>query len=1366
MRVIQPVGLSDIRKAEQGIPTVSGPLTFFQFLWRYPIFLLAFGPPIFRLPDVGAAGAATAQAHADMWNVFQVGWIAAIALIATIRLAATRSIRIPRQVRVILSLILFLGLLLLASVAYSPGRVVSLEMAIVYFLTLICVFEFVVQVHRHPPGWMQCMLFLRQIYCLLLILTLLTLLFRPSVVMAHIPDAGVRLIGGRVGESGIVPEVIAIISAYTFLHSLEPKPRALLFFLVGVAATAASQMRGAEIALFLALVAIGVGWAKTSRRAAHLFVAASCGIVLLFSAIIAGVGVERVWSGFNRGESISDIQSLSGRTIIWDFVIRYVALHPQGMGYVAGMRSIFTQSFSLDYGKMNVASLGEAHNLYLQYLADAGWVALGLYLFLLFKTIALALRFTRFRVRSTSPQDFEARGALQCTLYLLLYVLIEGMENSEFALPLNQQFYAHWIIVSILLGISAWMIAERRAPVGQQPPEPIKAIAMHSRLTVIAKALLPLSALLLAVGLLRAQTEQFPSEVASAPTVRAGLRYDVTSRAFGAVGDGRTDDTAAIQAAFRACWNGGASPRGGIVEFPGARTFVISRTIHAYDGCRIEGGMGSADSGQRHTNIRWNGAGSGAAISISSFATQINNLYTPSNPSGVGIPQPYQVAVPANNALSVGDWVLFQNCSTGEGLQLNNLVGEVAVASSSAFTVTSPWAFPKLGTFKDSSCTAIPITVMLATDADSRYLEEVKDVQMNRTGANPPGVDIYFGSRVDTGTRVSGAWIQGAQYFDYYFSNGGINIDFQDGWRADGAGIASIYFRPGARGTNNFAVENGTINNAAVKGRSGAEILLDNQGCSPSQTVYMHAHNVRFEADTIMDAGLADITMLDCPSENWQQFDLDLEESYDALPANSVYAPLLAMIPANDQALMATFSNVSAPEGTSTPSRFIGLPLLTRNDLSGSEGYIPFLTYAAPLRSAGFKGGNYGGYAALAQFIGDAEFGDLYQKGIQASAFLYSDMAYTELPNATTLLKGQILAPPAYWNRGAAESNRYAFSVVQKAGTTGTPNRGETTCTASGTTSSFTCTSAADLGVGEFISVGADTNQEIRAVDATNPSKVLVWIKRGTSLPEVSIPTPLDFSPPILGLEMQLPTKTSSAPSSEMWSQGDFEENARASANGIAGWVNVGAGAPGKWAAIPLGNDEGKLSASQLAQTTGAGKVVLSDSPAMNGLTDSGTAHFNNVTISGSCVGCGGQSLRTAQTFCTGTAASSATRTMMSAGAAPAPCATMNRTGYATQVLMTTNGTAGDLVVRCAHTGASSESGVFTLWDLPGGTSYSGAESGVNTGVTVTYGTTPADAPVFDRTHTFAYHEGDLLRIQVTTAPDETLGDCSAAFNY
>jgi len=89
-----------------------------------------------------------------------------------------------------------------------------------------------------------------------------------------------------------------------------------------------------------------------------------------------------------------------------------------------------------------------------------------------------------------------------------------------------------------------------------------------------------------------------------------------------------------------------------------------------------------------------------------------------------------------------------------------------------------------------------------------------------------------------------------------------------------------------------------------------------------------------------------------------------------------------------------------------------------------------------------------------------------------------------------------------------------------------------------------------------------------------------------------------------------------------------------------------------------------------------------------------------------------------------------------------------------------------DLSVRCAHAGVNPSSGVFSIWDLPSGAANSGAGSGVNTGLTVTYGISSADTALFDATHTYSYSKGDLLRIQFTTQPNETLGDCVASFNY
>jgi len=104
-----------------------------------------------------------------------------------------------------------------------------------------------------------------------------------------------------------------------------------------------------------------------------------------------------------------------------------------------------------------------------------------------------------------------------------------------------------------------------------------------------------------------------------------GPRYDVTQ--FGAVGNGIADDTAAIQAAFTACWaNGtGIQPYGGVVEFPGNRTYLISSTINAYDSCRMEGTVGAILNGSNSPpEIRWNGSAYGATATLTGFTIILN----------------------------------------------------------------------------------------------------------------------------------------------------------------------------------------------------------------------------------------------------------------------------------------------------------------------------------------------------------------------------------------------------------------------------------------------------------------------------------------------------------------------------------------------------------------------------------------------------------------------------------------------------------------------------------------------------------------------------------------------------------------------
>jgi len=783
-----------------------------------------------------------------------------------------------------------------------------------------------------------------------------------------------------------------------------------------------------------------------------------------------------------------------------------------------------------------------------------------------------------------------------------------------------------------------------------------------------------------------------------------GPRYDVTQ--FGAVGNGTTDDTAAIQSAFTACWSSGTYPYGGTVEFPGDHTYVISSTVNAFDSCRIEGVGNGVASAQSPVQINWNGPATGTVLSLSAFTIATNTssitlasnpanndtlningtvvtfvtsgasgnqvnigssatatataLYTmlnassdsnltksqpyanpsaglvtlayqgsgyweslstsdataikvalalaiPSSPRGGRAPAlPYAVTFPVTNSLSAGNWVILQGF-TANGVVLNRVVAQVAQASSSSFAIGIPFtpyvpltgSTIMLGASTDSG-TATAIGIALAFDSYARYQQEVSNIDISPAPglatSHFPGVNLYFGSRVDTGSRLVNTWSSSALFFDYYFAAGGINVEFDKGWRADGAGLADIYWR--VITGDNFRIANGTANVSA--NNNGAAVMLDASSCDLGNVEGTLSH-VDMESDGFnIASGLGVVTLYDCGGSNFNtQFFLNLDGVTES-EGLSIFNPGVLMSPANDLALQLTAAN-SSINGGSAANRWVGIPSLARSDMGGSNGWESLLNYSPSINSIGPSNYSTGaaGFNAPAQLAGDVNISQIWQYGVKASDFLDSDTAFAALPNATTLFAGQILAPPSYWN--GVNGKRYAIDVVYQPGTTGTPNGGSTTCETSGVASQFVCTSATDLSAGQYISVGSATNKQIKYIDATNPASVLVWTT--STVGTISTPTALTFSAPLLGPEMQLPTKSSAAPTTLAWSQGDMEQNSGATANGVAAWVNVAAGTPGTWAGIPLGNSSGQIAPSQISSTTGSGSVVLASGPTFTGNT-------------------------------------------------------------------------------------------------------------------------------------------------------------------
>jgi O-antigen ligase len=331
-----------------------------------------------------------------------------------------------------------------------------------YFLTIICVLEFIVDAYRNPLNWVESLFQLRRITLFLLILVALTILFHTSDAYEVSPGAGVRTIGGSVASLSLISPIISIVSAYSFLYRLEPRGRALFLFSVGLGGELISRSRFSQAALFLCLLLAFLPWVwNASRRRAYARITGFMTFAALACAAVGIIGRERIWTIFNKGQSSKTIESLSGRTEIWAFVFKYCLAHPQGMGYVAGFRIVFRQYFSLNSGN-SLSQLGTAHNTYVDVLAGAGWLALGIYLIMLAKIVKLAWRFGKKQNRLSSGIDQSFPHGIGCSLLLLTFCLFYGMGATEFSAPLRGSFGILYTIIAIILGALANAIAASR----------------------------------------------------------------------------------------------------------------------------------------------------------------------------------------------------------------------------------------------------------------------------------------------------------------------------------------------------------------------------------------------------------------------------------------------------------------------------------------------------------------------------------------------------------------------------------------------------------------------------------------------------------------------------------------------------------------------------------------------------------------------------------------------------------------------------------------------------------------------------------------------------------------------------------------
>jgi hypothetical protein len=185
-------------------------------------------------------------------------------------------------------------------------------------------------------------------------------------------------------------------------------------------------------------------------------------ILVLFTGLaIWTVGVDQIWDKFTRGQDLNGILTASGRTGQWMDLISYCMTHPQGLGYISGIRTFKGGIYAANL-RVQLNVTGGTDNSYLETLGDAGWLALALYLMILGRTASLGMRFARKSRLVKSTIEISSQHALRCALFLFAYFLLQGIESSQYVIPMQQPFYFQIILIAIILGAcSTFLIASR-----------------------------------------------------------------------------------------------------------------------------------------------------------------------------------------------------------------------------------------------------------------------------------------------------------------------------------------------------------------------------------------------------------------------------------------------------------------------------------------------------------------------------------------------------------------------------------------------------------------------------------------------------------------------------------------------------------------------------------------------------------------------------------------------------------------------------------------------------------------------------------------------------------------------------------------
>lgn len=388
----------------------------------------------------------------------QVIWMALALFITFILLLRARlkggSWRLPF---IGLAVYAFLGL---ATAAFAPVPLLSAYKASQVFV--VAIFSIVAFSYLMKTGQTRLLLeFTYVMLTLVMVSTAIGGLLFPQLAFIQMYTGG----GGTFGSAlhciapqihqnglGLLAAIMVVVSArrafekegftYRFYHvSL-----ALLSFFVLFAAQARTSLVSLMIALLMMSLMI-----RRLRWLSFVMVAMAMLAVSYYVVTDQGLGVEEdVASYFRRGQTDQQIQTMSGRTVLWSIGMNMIADKPVlGHGFQTGARVD-----GIKYGLLST----NMHSSHLQVLVDSG--LLGYFFWLLF-VVPIAWRVIKSLVRRHLPERTEVdRFHIEAALIVFM-VLFRSLNGHVFvAHDFNLLVY-----IALFLGVTGYLTSKVVHPV-------------------------------------------------------------------------------------------------------------------------------------------------------------------------------------------------------------------------------------------------------------------------------------------------------------------------------------------------------------------------------------------------------------------------------------------------------------------------------------------------------------------------------------------------------------------------------------------------------------------------------------------------------------------------------------------------------------------------------------------------------------------------------------------------------------------------------------------------------------------------------------------------------------------------------------